>query len=140
MSSRGGRTALRQPQLGGVLDVAAAVVAAGLLGLFYAGESGLLRILLALGFAFFVPGRAIVTNWPRMASWSEVAMPLVLSLAVLTLVATTTLWAHFWKPTDLFQVEAWLSIAGLCSGVERRSRQQAGGTAGQSWSLSRGSR
>lgn len=107
-----------------VLDVSAVLIAGGLLVLSYLGESGLLRILLALGFAFFVPGRAIVTNWPRTASWSKVAMPMVLSLAILTLIATIALWAHLWRPMDLFQAEAWLSLAGLCLGTARRSRHR----------------
>jgi hypothetical protein len=104
------------------LDLSAGLIAIGLLALSYLGESGLLRIVLTLGFVFFVPGRAIVTNWPRMTSWSKVAMPMVLSLALLTLLATTTLWADVWKPMDLFQAEAWLSLAGLCLGIARRNR------------------
>ena len=122
-----------------MLDESAALIAAGLLALSYLGESGLPRILLALGFAFFVPGRAIVTNWPRMASWSKVAMPMVLSLALLTLLATITLWAHVWKPMDLFQAEAWLSVAGLCLGIVRRNTHRPDDDAGQPGSLSRGS-
>lgn len=124
-------------ELDDVLDLAAGLIAVGLLALSYLGESGLLRILLALGFAFFVPGRAIVTNWPRMASWSKVAMPMVLSLALLTLLATITLWAHVWKPMDLFQAEAWLSLVGLCLGIARRNRHQPDGDARQPGSWSR---
>jgi hypothetical protein len=124
------------PQLGNVLDLFAGLIAISLLALSYVGESGLLRILLALGFAFFVPGRAIVTNWRPMASWSEVTMPMVLSLALLTLLATITLWAHVWKPMDLFQAEAWLSLAGLCLGIARRNRRRPDRQAQQpeSWS------
>jgi hypothetical protein len=140
VSSGRGRTALRRLQVGDVLDVAAALLAGSLLGLIYAGGSGLLRVLLALGFALFVPGRAIVTNWPRMASWSGVAMPMVLSLAVLTLLATGTLWAHFWKPLDLFEVEAWLSLAGLSFAVLHRSWQQARRKTSDPWSTSRSTR
>lgn len=123
-------------QLGNVLDLSAGLIAVGLLALSYLGESGLPRILLALGFALFVPGRAIVTNWHRMASWSEAAMPMVLSLALLTLLATITLWAHVWKPMDLFQVEAWLSLAGLGLGIARRNRHRPDHQARQpeSWS------
>jgi hypothetical protein len=108
-----------------MLDLSAGMLVAALLALSYVGESGLPRILLALGFAFFVPGRAIVTNWPRMATWSEVAVPMVLSLALLALLATTTLWAHAWNPLDLFKVEAWLSLAGLCLGIVRRNRRRS---------------
>jgi hypothetical protein len=128
MTSRVEETPHLTSRLGEVLDLSAALITIGLLALTYTGESGLPRILLALGFAFFVPGRAIVTNWPRMASWSEVAVPMVLSLALLTLLATLTLWGHVWKPIDLFQAEAWVSLAGLGFGVARRNwpRQSAG--------------
>jgi hypothetical protein len=105
-----------------MLDLGAALVAAGLLVVVYAGLYGPARVLLALGFTCFVPGRAIVVNWPRMARWSGAAMSMVLSLAVLTLLATVTLWAHLWHPLMLFQVEAWLSLAGLGVGVARRHR------------------
>jgi peptidoglycan/LPS O-acetylase OafA/YrhL len=112
------------PGLGNVLDLTASLIAIGLLALSYTGESGLPRILLALAFTFFVPGRAIVTNWPRMERWSQVAMPMVLSLALLALLATITLWAHVWKPMDLFDVEALLSLAGLGLGIALRSRRR----------------
>ena len=108
-----------------VLDVSASLVAGALLVLSALGESGTPRLLLALAFAFFVPGRAIVTNWQRMARWSEVAMPIVLSLAVLTLLATLALWARLWKPIDLFQIEAFLSLGGLAVGVMNRGRQRS---------------
>jgi hypothetical protein len=104
------------------LDLFAAVGAAGLLALVYNDGPTIPRTLFALVFTFFVPGRAIVTNWPRMARWSGVAMPIVFSLTVLTLLATTVLWAHLWRPLDLFQAEAWLSLAGLSLGIARRHR------------------
>lgn len=126
------------PKLDNALDLSAGLIAVGLLALSYLGESGLVRILLALGFSFFVPGRAIVTNWPRMTSWSKVAMPMVLSLALLTLLATITLWAHVWKPMDVFQAEAWLSLAGLCLGIARRNTRRPDDDARQPASLSRG--
>jgi hypothetical protein len=47
---------------------------------------------------------------------------MVLSLAVLTLLATTFLWAHLWQPVVLFQAEAVLSLAGLTVGVVRRRK------------------
>jgi hypothetical protein len=110
----------RAIQLGDLLDLSAAVVAIGLLALVYGDRSGVPRVLLALGFAFFVPGRAIVTNFSRMAQWSEAAMAMVLSLAVLGLVAAATLWAHLWHPVIWLSVEAWTSIAGLGLGIARR--------------------
>ena len=105
-----------------VLDVLAAVVAVALLLLVAANASGPLRILLVLVFTFFVPGRAIITNYPRMARWSDLGTSIVVSLGVLAFLATVTLWARFWHPLGLFQVEAVLSLAGLAVGIVRRRR------------------
>ena len=103
-----------------VLDVLAAVIAVALLVLVAADASGPLRILLVLAFTFFVPGRAIITNYPRMARWSDLGTSIVVSLGVLAFLATVTLWARFWHPLALFQVEAVLSLAGLAVGIVRR--------------------
>jgi hypothetical protein len=78
--------------------------------------------MLALVFTFFVPGRAIVANWPQMARWSEAGMPMVISLTITALVATVALWAHLWYPVQIFQIEAWLSLAGLVTAIVRRRR------------------
>lgn len=119
-----GETDPSELRLGDVLDLVAGMVALGLITLIFADRSGLPRTLLAFAFAFFVPGRAIVSNWPRMAAWSEAAMPMVLSLGVLALVATATLWAHVWHPVGLFEVEAMLSLVGLVVGIVRRHRSR----------------
>jgi hypothetical protein len=107
-------------QLGDAIDLCAAVAAAGLLAVIYTDRLGLPRLLLALGFTFFVPGRAIVSNWPRVSAWSEAAIAMVISVAALTLLAMVTLWAHLWHPLPLLSVEAWLSLAGLAVAVARR--------------------
>lgn len=111
-------------QVSDALDLLAALIALGLIVVTYAGWSGPSRILLALAFTFFVPGRAIVTNWHRTARWSEATMSMVFSLAVLALVATITLWSHDWHPLGLFQFEAWLSLAALTIGIVRRARRR----------------
>ena len=105
-----------------LLDAAGLAISVGLIGLVIGGGTGLARILLALAFAFFVPGRAIVANWPRFSYWSEFGMSMVLSLAVLTLVATVTLWAHAWHPVGLFEIEALLSSMALVASMIRRHR------------------
>jgi len=105
-----------------VLDVLAAAVAAALLVLVQENASGLPRILLVLVFTFFVPGRAIITNFPRMARWSDLGASMLVSLGVLAFLATVTLWAHYWHPLGLFQVEAVLSLAGLAAGIVQRRR------------------
>lgn len=106
--------------LSDVLDLVAALVAGGLMVFIDAGRSGLPRILLALAFIGYVPGRAIIANWPQLSRWSGAAMPMVFSLALVALLATTTLWAHYWHPLGLFQVEAGLSLAGLAIAGARR--------------------
>ena len=66
-------------------DLLAFLDAMGLIALLVVDESGLARLLLTFGFTFFVPGRAIVDNCSFLAWWSEAAMSLVLSLAVVGL-------------------------------------------------------
>jgi hypothetical protein len=105
-----------------ILDASAVAVSIGLLGLVLEGAAGPARILLALAFAFFAPGRAIVTNWPRFAYWSEFGMSIVLSLSVLTVLATATLWAHDWHPVGLFEIEAPPTAVALVIGMVRRHR------------------
>jgi len=125
-TTHGPAASSRTWQVGDALDLLAALIAVGLIVLVYQGWSGPPRVLLALAFTFFVPGRAIVTNWRQTADWSEVAMPMLFSLAVLTLVAMVALWAHFWHPLGIFQIEAGLCLAALSIGVVRRHRHRSG--------------
>jgi uncharacterized membrane protein HdeD (DUF308 family) len=104
------------------LDLLAVLVAVVLLVLSLVDRVGTARLLLALLFTAFVPGRAIVSNWPRLADWSDVGMSVALSLGVLTVAATVTLWLGAWHPLRLFQLEAVLSVAGLAAAVTRRRR------------------
>ena len=108
-----------------VLDLLAAVVAVALLALVAVQGPTLPRILLTLAFTFFVPGEAIISNWPRLARWSQVGMAIVFSLAALTLVSMTLLWAHYWHPVGQFEVEAVLSLIGLVVALIRRRRGPA---------------
>jgi hypothetical protein len=82
------------------------------------------RLVLTLLFTFFVPGRAIVSNWPRMARWSGVGMSIVFSLGTLTLLATLTLWIRLWNPLALFMAVAVVSLSGLIIGIARRQRNE----------------
>lgn len=108
-----------------VFDALAVLVTLLLIVFVNAGVSTWVRLLLTLAFAFFVPGRAIVSNWPRVARWSPEAMSIVFSLGVVTFLATVTLWARFWHPVPLFDVEAALSLAGLIISIVRRRREGA---------------
>lgn len=107
-------------QLGDMIDLCAAAATAGLLVMIYSDRVGIPRLLLALGFTFFVPGRVIVSNWPRVSAWSEAAIAMVFSVGALTLLAMITLWAHLWHPLGLLSIEAWLSLLGLGVAVVRR--------------------
>jgi peptidoglycan/LPS O-acetylase OafA/YrhL len=122
---------LQPTQRGDVLDLLAGVLAVGLIELVDEGGTGLLRVLLALAFAFFVPGRAIVANWPSLERWSDVGMSMVLSLAVLTLVAMVILWSQYWRPLYFFQGEALASLAALAVSIVRRHRRARTAGAGQ---------
>ncbi|HUC25704.1 MAG TPA: hypothetical protein VMA73_23605 [Streptosporangiaceae bacterium] len=102
--------------------MAAIVIAVGLIGVVVEGHAGIARVALALAFTFFVPGRAVVSNWPRLAYWSQFGMSMVLSLAIVTLLATTVLWVGAWHPVSLFYVEAGLSAVALVAGMLRRHR------------------
>ena len=103
-----------------VLDVAAAGIAVMLLIFVLSGRTGELRLLLTVLFTFFVPGRAVVSNWPRMAVWADLAMCVSISLGTVVLLALVTLWLHAWHPESLFAVEALLSLIGLGVGFIRR--------------------
>ena len=105
-----------------VLDLLAVFTCASLIAAISLDRVGPARIMLALVFTFFVPGRAIVANWPQMARWSEAGMPMVISLTITALVATVALWVHLWYPLQIFQIEAWLSLAGLVIAIVRRRR------------------
>jgi hypothetical protein len=105
------------------IDLLSWLTAAGLIALVEQGGPSRARIVLAFGFAFFVPGRAIVSNVPGLARWSTAAMPVVLSVAALAIVATITLWLRVWHPVGIFEIEAWLSLAGLAAGIARRHRR-----------------
>jgi uncharacterized membrane protein len=103
-----------------VLDVVAAGIAIMLLIFVLAGRTGEPRLLLTVLFTFFVPGRAVVSNWPRMAGWADMAMCIAISLGTLVLLALVTLWLRAWHPESLFVAEALLSLVGLGTGFFRR--------------------
>lgn len=109
-----------------VLDAAGLAVTIGLAGLIVEGTAGPARVMLAIAFAFFAPGRAIVANWPRFAYWSEFGMSVVLSLAALTLLAMVMLWTGRWHPVGLFEAEAAVTAVALVTGMIRRHRARPG--------------
>ena len=103
-----------------VLDIAAAGIAVMLLIFVLGNGPGEVRLLLAMLFTFFVPGRAVVSNWPRMAGWADLAMCIAISLGLLLTIALIALWLHAWHPESLFAAEALLSLTWLSVGLIRR--------------------
>jgi len=103
-----------------VLDVVAAGIAVMLLIFVLGGQTGEVRLLLTALFTFFVPGRAVVSNWPRMAGWADLAMCIAISLGLLVTIALIALWLRAWHPESLFVAEAVLSLIGLGVGFIRR--------------------
>lgn len=104
-----------------VLDVASLAVVVALAVAVGLGVDGPGRVLLALLFTLYVPGRAVVANWPEMRARSEIALPVVFSLALLTLTSTVALWLHAWQPMALFGLAAAGSAAGLLLAVGRHA-------------------
>lgn len=105
-----------------LLDLAAAMITVVLVFLVLTGWTGAPRLLCTVLFTFFAPGRAVVSNWPRIALWADLAMSIAFSLGSLALLALITLWLRAWRPESLFLSEALLSLAGLGSGIVRRRK------------------
>jgi len=83
--------------------------------------TGVLRTILALAFAVYIPGRAVAINWRSVYLRSRIAIPVVLALTVNILVATTILWLHEWHPIELFEAEAIASCVLIVIGLWRRN-------------------
>jgi hypothetical protein len=58
---------------------------------------------------------------------SRTALPVLVSVTILTAAATFTLWLHAWHPLQVFDIEAGASIALLSVGTIRRERRQLHG-------------
>jgi uncharacterized membrane protein len=129
MSNREPVAEEREQDQADLIDALAGAATVALVVLDALNFTGPVRVLLALVFAFFVPGRATVSNWPRMANWSGIGMSVVLSLGFVALLATIMLWARYWHPLGLFSLEAILSLIGLGVAIIRRRRGQYDTTA-----------
>ena len=109
-----------------LIDITCIAVTAAIAVAAATNERNAIRSVAAVAFLLFVPGRAIVTNWPAVAARSQVAVSVLFSLTALTLAATLTLWANFWHPIGLLEVECVITAAALLAGILRRRRASAG--------------
>jgi len=80
------------------------------------------RILLAVAFVTYVPGRAVLTMWSAARERSDIALPVILSIALLIMATVLTLWVHVWEPEALFFLIAVVSACALGAALLRRLR------------------
>lgn len=120
----------RNNSIDNVFDAACLLVSVALVTIIAVGGRSSVRDIVAALFTVFVPGRAIATYWPEMARHAPVATSLVFSLTVLALVATVTLWLHFWHPLGLAEIEA--VVAGVALAVQLVRSGSRSGVAGYS--------
>jgi O-antigen ligase len=103
-----------------LIDVACIAVTAAVAVAVAIDERGAIRAVAALAFTLFVPGRCIVSNWSSMAARSLVAASVLLSLAILTLVATVALWMNVWRPLGMLEVDCAIATTALFAAILRR--------------------
>jgi len=93
------------------------------------GERSAFRAVVGVVFALYVPGRSIVSNWPRLAARSNLAASVLFSLSILMLVSTLTLWAGYWHPLGLLEIECVAAGLALFTALLRRRRADRTGAA-----------
>jgi uncharacterized membrane protein len=103
------------------IDAFCLLVAVALVTIIALGGRSVVRDVVAVLFTVFVPGWAVVSNWPAVARRSRVAVSIVFSLTLLALIATVTLWLHFWHPIAVTEVESVVAAAALVAALARRS-------------------
>ena len=105
-----------------ILDCGALGLVAILALLTVAGGPVPVREVLALGVLCYVPGRAFATHWTWLQGAPLALLTVVGGLAVTTLLATTSLWLHWWSPTLLFWAEAAGGCASILWGLTKRRK------------------
>ena len=105
-----------------IADGAALTITFALVVMIVVGASGVVRVVFALAFVCYVPGRALVANWSSAEARSQLALPVVLSVSIVTLVSVIGLWVHAWSPLAQFGVEAAASVVVLAVAMLRRAR------------------
>ena len=113
-----------------LIDVGCLAVTVAIAVAIATNERNAFRVVVGVLFALYVPGRSIVSNWPAMAARSNVAVSVLFSLSVLTLLATATLWAGYWHPLGLLQVECVAAGIALFNGAPTAPAGQPGPSGG----------
>jgi uncharacterized membrane protein len=114
------------PRVHDVMDIGSLFVAVALFTVLVAGGTSAVRDVTGAAFTVFVPGWAVVSNLTTLRR-PYAGLAVVLSLALLALVATVTLWAHLWHPVGLAEVECVVASALLVLSLVRRGRARRSG-------------
>jgi uncharacterized membrane protein len=122
-------TATAQTMRDNVIDMGCVAVAVAVAIAVATGERSAFRAVVGVVFALYVPGRSVVGNWPRLAARSNIAASVLISLSILTLLATVTLWAGYWHPLGLLEFECGASCVALFAALLRRRRAVQAGAA-----------
>lgn len=101
------------------IDMSALGVIVALSVVMALGVTGLGRVLLALAFSLYVPGRAVLTLLPTMRATPHLGLSVVLSISVLVIVSVVALFVHLWQPDALYGVEAALSFVAISFSLAR---------------------
>ncbi|NNN20214.1 MAG: hypothetical protein HKL84_10265 [Acidimicrobiaceae bacterium] len=122
------KRAIKKGTVDNLVDLGSVVLSLVVVLIVFSGSVGPLRALLVLAFTLFVPGHAILGMLPnRMrslpkssSSRSELVIPILLSLSLITLVASIALWLNIWYPLSIFALEAEFSTVLLAAGFINR--------------------
>jgi O-antigen/teichoic acid export membrane protein len=112
-----------------LIDVACVAVTVAVAVAVATDERNAFRAVVAVAFALYVPGRAVVSNWRSLEERAHVALSVLLSLSILTLLATLTLWAGYWHPTELLEGECVAVGVALFTALLRRRQTDHATTA-----------
>jgi uncharacterized membrane protein len=107
-----------------LIDIACVAVSVAVAVAVAVNERSAFRAVVAVAFSLFIPGRAVVSNWPTLAVRPHVALSIVFSLSILTFVSTVTLWLNYWRPLGLLEVESGVVVVALFVALGRRRRDE----------------
>lgn len=111
------------PRVHDALDVASLFAGVALFTVLVAGGTSVLRAVTGVAFTVFVPGWAVLSNVAILRR-THAGLAVVLSLALLALVATVTLWARAWHPLGVAEVECAAASGVLVLSLVRRGRRR----------------
>ena len=104
------------------IDVIAVVVTSALVVMVATGQTGPVRLVLALGFVTFVPGWAFLDHVAPIDRSRKAALAVAASFTICAIPALALLWARTWRPVALLHVLAVASLVALLASIARSRR------------------